>query len=75
LTREVPEQLEEFSLRPAEQQAHPGAVRRTSSPVSQPPDHDFYADQNELRGNVTDNKQKGVARVDRSFTLGVEVKR
>jgi len=28
----------------------------------------------EPRGNVPDNKQKGEARVERSFTLGVEAK-
>jgi len=49
-------QVPEATLRPAAQQAH----------------HDSYAGQIELRGNVTDNKQNVKARVERSFTFGIE---
>jgi len=63
------------TIRPAAQPTHPGAVRKTSSAASQPPHHDSFARQNEPRGNVTDSKQKGEARVEQSFTLGVEAKR
>jgi len=53
---------------------HSGAVRRTSSAASQPPQHDSYARQIEPCGDVTGNMQKGEARVERSFTLGVKAK-
>jgi len=38
------------------------------------PRYASYAEPIELRGNVTDNKQRGEARVERSRTLGVEAK-
>jgi len=60
-------------FRPAAQPA-PAAVRKIVTAASQPPHHDSHAVQSEPRGNVPDNKQKGEARVERSFTLGVEAK-
>jgi len=60
----------EATLRPAAQPAQPGAVPKTLSAASQPSHHDRHERQIEPRGNVPDNKQKGEARVERSFTLG-----
>jgi len=48
-------------------------VRRTSSAASQPPHHDSYAGQIELRGNITNNEQKGEAVV--YFMRNSKVKR
>jgi len=62
------------TLRPAAQPAQPGSVRKSLSAASQPPHHDRHARQIEPRGNVPDNKQKGEAGVERSFTLDVEAK-
>jgi len=64
----------EATLRPAAQPAQPGAVSKTLSAAKKPPHHDRHARQIEPRGNVPDNKQKGEARVERPFTLGVKVK-
>jgi len=61
-------------LRPVAQPAPPGAVREIASAAGQPPHHDSHATQSEPRGNVPDHPQNGEARVERSFTLGVEGK-
>jgi len=62
------------TLRPVAQPAPPGAVREIASAASQPPHHDSHTTQSEPRGNVPDHTQKGEARAERSFTLGVEAK-
>jgi len=79
-TCEVPERrtpeprAPKAKLRPAAQPAPPGAVRKIASAAGQPPHHDSRATQSEPRGNVPDHTQKGEARVELSFTLGVEAK-